>query len=122
MSKYATAAILKVIVTFGIVGAILTSPAAAQQRQGSLELHKIRHLVDENGQLWLTLQLVNQGNHIVNVARVAPSATGPWTESGQKIEAGAAIRAKMKLGKDMPQSVWVDTSDGMLVFNLPARQ
>ena len=122
MSKYSMAAILKVIVICATLGAVLARPAAAQQRQGSLELHKIRHLVDENGQLWLTLQLVNQGNHIVNVARVAPSAAGPWTESGQKIEAGTAIRAKMKLGKDMPQSIWVDTSDGMIIFNLPSRQ
>jgi hypothetical protein len=114
--------LLKLLVACGIVGALLCAPAAAQLRQGSLELHKVRHLTDENGNLWLALQLVNHGDHIVNVAGVAPSRLGPWTDTGQKVEPGTAIRAKMKLGKDMPQTIWVDTSEGLLVFKLPARQ
>jgi hypothetical protein len=122
MSKCATAAVLKIVLFCGIVSVLLSVPAAAQPRQGSLELHKVRHLVDENGNLWLALQLVNHGDHVVNVAGVAPSRLGPWTNTGQKVEPGTAIRAKMKLGKDTPQTIWVDTSEGLLVFKLPARQ
>ena len=121
MSKHMKAAILKLILICGIVGAGFSTPATGQQRQGSLELHRVRNQVDENGQLWLALQLVNQGNHVINIARVAPSEQGPWTDTNQKIEPGLAIRAKMKVGKDAPQAICVDTSDGMIVFKLPAR-
>jgi hypothetical protein len=103
------------------VAAVFAATATAQQRQGSLELHKIRHLADENGQLWLSLQLVNRGTHVVKVAGVAPSRLGPWTNTGETIDPGAAIRAKMKLGKEMPRTVWVDTSEGLIVFVLPSR-
>lgn len=122
MSRYTKAAFLKLILACGIVGAILTGPAAAQLRQGSLELHKVRRMVDDNGNPWLALQLVNQGNHIISIASVAPSRQGPWTDTNQKIEPGTAIRAKMKLGKDAPQEIWVDSSDDMITFKLPARQ
>jgi hypothetical protein len=103
------------------VAAAMTATAAAQQRQGSLELHKVRHLADDNGELWLSLQLVNRGTHVVKVVGVAPSRLGPWTNTGEKIDPGSAIRAKMKLGKDIPRTIWVDSSEGLVVFILPNR-
>jgi hypothetical protein len=122
MLKFGPAAVLKMILAVGVATTLLVATAAAQQRQGDIELHKVRHVVDQNGQIWFTLQLVNRGTHIVNVAGVAPSRLGPWTDTGQKIEPGAAIRAKMKAGKEAPQTIWVDTSEGLMVFKLPPRQ
>lgn len=111
---------MKLFLQVTAIALVIAATASASQRQGSLELHKVHHVLDENGQVWLTVQFVNQGNHPVTVAGIAPSRWGPWTKIGQKIDPGSVVRGKIKTSDKDPKNIWVDSSEGLSVFALSA--
>jgi len=90
-------------------------------KTGSLEIRKIRHMVDENGKVVLSVQFLNHGTKPVKLTAISPTRMGPWVKMDQKVEAGAMVKALMKTDKGEPTAVWVTTSEGLCEFDLPAR-
>jgi len=118
-------------VRMGIVGFLLavgcpsaTAPlavAAQQQKQTSLQLHRWKFRIDENGQTYLWVQLANTGTRPVKVAGIAAQQKGPWLVINQQVQPEAHIRWQIRVGKQAPTAVWVDCSEGLLHFDLPTR-
>jgi len=118
-------------VRMGIVGFLLavgcpsaTAPlalAAQQQKPTSLQLHRWKFRMDENGQTFLWVQLANTGSKSVQVAGIAAQKKGPWLVINQKLQPEANLRWQIKVAKQAPNAVWVDCSEGLLHFDLPTR-
>ena len=100
---------------------LLATPAGAGQRNGSLELHRWKHLMDEGGHVWLSIQLTNEGNAPVTVKGIALSALGPWSDVSETAQPGQRVRAKLKTDEDpasKPVDVWIFSSEGLCKFEL----
>jgi hypothetical protein len=99
-------------------------PAYAQAEQtASLHLKKIRYYLDENGRPWLAAHFSNDGNATVAVKAMSPARSGPWTTIDQKVESGSMLRGAIPVkGGDALTELWVDSSQGLLHFDLPKRK
>jgi hypothetical protein len=100
---------------------LLATPAGAGQKQGSLELHRWKHLMDEGGHLWVAVQFNNTGNGPITVKGIAPSAFGPWSDVSQTAEPGQRVRAKLKTDDqsiDKPMDIWIFSTEGLAKFTL----
>ena len=102
--------------------AVAPTPAVAQQAQGALHVRKWKHLVDGGGQVFLAMQFLNESTHSVTILGIAPTRVGPWVNVGRKFNSGDMHRILMKVTKDDPAQVWVDTTDGLMVFTPPVRR
>ena len=103
------------------IAALLATPAGAGQRNGSLELHRWKHLMDDGGRFWVSVQLTNDGSAPVTVKGIAPSAFGPWSDVSQVAEPGQRIAAKLKVDgepSDKAMDVWIYSSEGLCKFVL----
>ena len=100
---------------------LLATPAGAGQKNGSLELHRWKHLMDEGGHLWIAIQLTNDGAAPVTVKGIALSAFGPWNDVSQTAEPGQRVRAKLKIddkAAEKPVDVWIYSTEGLCKFVL----
>jgi hypothetical protein len=100
---------------------LLAAPAGAGQRNGSLELYRWKHVMDEGGHLWLAIQLTNKGNGPITVKGIAASAFGPWSDVSETAEPGQRIRAKLKTDSDpaeKPVDIWIYSTEGLAKFVL----
>jgi hypothetical protein len=114
--------LLRFLVGLALAAVLFPAAAAADQsRQGSLELRRIKRVIDGDGRVWLSLQLANHGNKTVTVTGIAPSRFGPWSDVGKAVEPNANLKTLMKIVKDEPTTVWFSTSEGLCVFQLPAK-
>ena len=96
--------------------------ASAAQQQSALHFHKAKYFMDQNGQPWLSVQFVNEGNTAIKVDAIAPDRNGPWTKINENVAPSAKVRGAVKIVKDTPASVWVDSSVGMLEFDIAPRK
>jgi hypothetical protein len=99
--------------------ASLIVPAAASNSQAGLMLRRTRFVMDDTGQVWLSAQFLNDSNKPIGIHAVAPAKTGPWTSVGQTITPGATVRGTMKISDGGPSFLWVDSTLGLLRFELP---
>ena len=106
----------------GVPAALISSPAIAQQQQGSLHLRKAKFHMDDAGQVWLQVQFDNKGTKPIRVVGVSPNRAGPWSPVGQTVEPDGRVKGELKVQKDPPTVVWVNCSEGLLRFELPKRQ
>ena len=114
--------LLRLLVGLALAGVLFPAAAAADQsRQGSLELRKIKHVIDGDGRVWLSLQLANHSTKTVTVTGMAPTRFGPWSDVGKAVEPNANLKTLMKIVKDEPTAIWFSTSEGLCVFQLPAK-
>lgn len=102
--------------------AFAPAPAIAQQSQGTLHVRKWKHVVDGGGQTFLSIQFLNTGTKPITLLGIAPTRVGPWINLGQKLQPGEMTRALMKATKGDPEKVWVDCSEGLLVFEPPSQR
>ena len=103
------------------VAMVLATPAGAGQRNGSLELHRWKHLMDDGGHMWVSVQLTNDGSAPITVKGIAPSALGPWSDVSQVAEPGQRVAAKLKVdddATDKPMDVWIYSTEGLCKFEL----
>jgi len=107
----------------GLAVCLATAVASADGgAHGPLHLHKWKYVMDDRGQSWLSVQFSNESGKAVTIVGVAPNRGGPWTNVGQTVASGAMLRVAMKIVKDEPSAVWLETPQGFLNFNLPARR
>lgn len=104
------------LIVFAALASIL-APVAASTNE-PLTLRKTRYVMDNSGQVWLSVLLVNNGTQPVSVLGLAPAKAGPWTTVGQTAAPGATVRSAMKV-KENTTALWVDSSRGILRFDLP---
>lgn len=110
----------KVLAMIGVAAvASLIAPAAASNSQAGLTLRHIRYVMDDAGQVWLSAQFLNDGTKPIGINAVAPGKAGPWTNVGQTAAPGATVRGKMKVSDGGPAVLWVDSTLGLLRFELP---
>jgi hypothetical protein len=108
------------LVCVGLLLAIMSGTLLAGQT-GSLHVRKVHYLLDETGQAWVVVHLINDGNSVVTVNAIAPSQSGPWASVGQALQPGGTVRGQLKASDSGPAVVWVASSQGLLQFELPAR-
>ena len=101
--------------------AAMPTHALAQQAQGSLHVRKWKHLVDGGGQVFLAMQFLNEANHPITIRAIAPGRYGPWAPVKQTMNPGDMHRILMKIANNDPAQVWVDTTDGPMIFAPPHR-
>ena len=107
------------IVALTVLGSCAS--ALGDPRGTSLEIRRIKHVIDENGKEWLSVQFSNHGTKAVKVSAVAPTKMGPWVNVDKSVEAGGMVKTLLKIDKKEPTAVWLNTSEGMAVFDLPAK-
>jgi hypothetical protein len=118
-SRFVTVVLASVLAfTFAMAGRVSAEPGA----QGSLVLRKVKHVIDGDGRVWLSVQFANPTTKTITVTSIGPSRYGPWGNVGRSVESGAAIKALMKIEKSEPGEVWIKTSEGTCVFELPKRE
>lgn len=121
MHKPMRVGVLGLALIVGMPTALAPTQASAQQQQSSLQLHRFKYHIDENGQVWLTVQFANKGHKAIRVVGVSPNRVGPYTPVGQIVEPDALVKGSIRLIKDGPSVVWVNCSEGLIRFALPAR-
>jgi hypothetical protein len=94
-------------------------PASASDTQAGLELRKSKYVMDDSGQVWLSVQLVNDGKKPLGILGLAPAKAGPWTTVSQNAAPGAVVRSAMKVKDGGVTVLWVDSTAGILRFELP---
>lgn len=97
----------------------LANNSAAADIQPQLHLRKANYTLDGSGNVYLRLLFINDGTVPIGVTAFAPAREGPWTEINQKVDPGALVRGAIKVGNDAPTAIWVDSSQGLLRFDLP---
>jgi hypothetical protein len=114
---------IKTMALFLAIGFVspFARPCSAADVQAQLHLRKTKYTIDENGQVWLRLIFINDGSAPIGVTAFAPARQGPWTAVNQKVEPGALVRGAIKASEGGPTVVWVDSSQGLLRFELPKR-
>ena len=95
--------------------------ALGDPRGSSLEIRRIKHVIDGDGKEWLSVQFANHGQKAVTVSAISPAKMGPWVNVDKSVEAGANVKMLMKIDKKEPTAVWLTTSEGMCVFDLPGK-
>jgi len=114
--------LVRLLQVLALAAALFPAAAAAEPAgQSSLELRRVKHVIDGDGRVWLSIQLANHGNKPVTVTGIAPTRFGPWSDVGKAVEPNANLKTLMKIAKDEPTSVWFSTSEGLCVFQLPAK-
>lgn len=110
----------KLLVMIGMTAvASLIAPAAASNTQAGLTLRRTRYVMDETGQVWLWAQFLNDSNKPIAIRGLAPSKAGPWSNVGQTAAPGTTLKGSMKVSDGGPSSLWVDSSVGLLRFDVP---
>jgi len=94
--------------------------ALGDPKAGSLEIRRIKHVIDNDGKVWLSVQFANHGTKAVTVSAISPTKMGPWVKVDKSVEAGGTVKTLMKTARKEPTAVWLTTSEGMCVFDLPA--
>jgi hypothetical protein len=94
--------------------------ALGDPKPTSLEIRRIKHVIDDNGKVWLSVQFTNHGTNAVKVSAISPTKMGPWVNVDKSVEAGGTVKTLMKVDKKEPTAIWLTTSEGMTVFDLPA--
>lgn len=109
----------KLLLMIGIlaVGSLI-APVAASNTQAGLTLRHTRFVMDDTGQVWLSAQFLNDTSKPIGIRAVAPAKAGPWTSVGQTAAPGATVRGAMKVSDSGPSVLWVDSSQGLLRFEL----
>ena len=107
------------IVALTVLGSCAS--ALGDPKGTSLEIRRIKHVIDENGKEWLSVQFSNHGTKAVKVSAVAPTKMGPWVTVDKSVEAGGMVKTLLKIDKKEPTAVWLNTSEGMTVFDLPPK-
>ena len=95
----------------------MLAPVAASTNQ-PLSLRKSKYVMDGSGQVWLSVVLANEGKQPVSILGLAPAKAGPWTNVDQIAAPGSTVRSAMKV-KEGTTALWVDSSQGILRFELP---
>jgi len=108
------------IVALTVLGTCAT--ALGEPKASSLEIRRIKHVIDGDGKEWLSVQFTNHGNKAIKISAVAPTKMGPWVNVDKSVESGGMVKTLMKLDKKDPTTVWLTTSEGMCVFNLPSNK
>jgi hypothetical protein len=90
-------------------------------RTSSLEIRKVKHAVDGDGKVWLSVQFANHGTRAVMVSAISPTRMGPWVNVDKSVEAGGNVKALMKIAGAEPKAVWITTSEGLCQFDLPSQ-
>ena len=110
----------KLLVMIGVTAVLsLLVPAEASSSQAGLTLRHTRFVMDDTGQVWLSAHFLNDTNKPIRIHAVAPSKAGPWTSVGRTVAPGATVRGAMKISDGGPSFLWVDTTLGLLRFELP---
>jgi hypothetical protein len=113
------------ILVYSICGLAMLAMSARASGEpgstGSLEIRKVKHVIDGDGKVWLSIQFANHGTKTVSVSAISPGRLGPWVKVDQSVEAGAAMKTLMNIARDEPTTVWISTSEGLCKFDLPAR-
>ena len=99
--------------------ATLVAPVSASDAHAGLMLRKAKCVMDGSGQVWLSVQLVNDGKKSLAILGLAPAKAGPWTTVGQNAAPGAVVRSAMKVKDGGVTVLWVDSTAGILRFELP---
>ena len=99
--------------------ASLVAPVSASDVHAGLTLRKAKYVMDDSGQVWLSVQLVNDGKKPLAILGLAPAKAGPWTSVGQNAAPGATVRSAMKVKEGGVTVLWVDSTAGILRFELP---
>ena len=118
-SRFVRVALLALLSALTAVTAARSTLAAPQ---AGLDLRKAKYFMDDKAQVWVSVRLVNVGNNPLTVNGVAPAKAGPWTNVGQNVQPGAMVRAALKVPADGAKTLWVDSSAGILRFDLPHQQ
>lgn len=100
---------------------MLVAPVSASDAHAGLTLRKAKYVMDDSGQVWLSVQLVNEGRKPMAILGLAPAKAGPWTSVGQNATPGATVRSAMKVKDGGVTVLWVDSTAGILRFELPHR-
>jgi hypothetical protein len=111
--------LLRSLVALTVLGTCAS--ALGDPKPSSLEVRRIKHVIDDNGKEWLSVQFLNHGNKTVTISAVSPAKMGPWVNVDKSVEAGSMVKTLMKIDNKAPTAVWLTTSEGMCVFDLPAR-
>lgn len=110
----------KLLVMIGMTAvASLLAPAAASNTQAGLTLRRARYVMDDTGQVWLWAQFLDDSNKPISIRGIAPSKAGPWTNVSQSAAPGATMKGTMKVSDGGPAFLWVDSSVGLLRFDVP---
>ncbi|HEY2586878.1 MAG TPA: hypothetical protein VGI81_14125 [Tepidisphaeraceae bacterium] len=110
------------MVVLALAALVLAPGAASAGPQAGIDLRKTKYYMDDKGQVWLSVHLHNEGTRPVAVIGLAPDKAGPWTTVGQNVPPGATLRSAMKVPDNGVSVVWVDSSAGILRFELPQRR
>lgn len=108
-----------------IVAAVMASFAprlAAGEQKAALRIQKLRYTLDGNGQAWLSVRFVNEGNASIHVNAFAPAQEGPWSAVKEDVGPGSTVRGQVKAVDGNVAVIWVDSSQGLLRFEVPKRR
>lgn len=109
-------------ILLALVAWTLAPRAASAAPRAGLDVRKTKYFMDDKGQVWLSVHLVNGGDKPVTIVRLAPSESGPWTNVGQSVAPGETVRGAIKVQDGGIAAVWVDSSQGVLRFDLPQKR
>jgi hypothetical protein len=121
MQRMMSISLVRTIV-FALVALVIAPVATLAAPQAGIDLRKTKYFMDDKGQVWLSVHLHNEGSQPVAVIGLAPDRSGPWTSVGQNLPPGATLRGAMKMPAKGVSVVWVDSSAGLLRFELPQRR
>jgi hypothetical protein len=113
--------LVRMLVLALIALAMTPTPASAASQAG-IDLRKTKYIMDDKGQVWLSVHLHNDSPRPVAVLGLAPDKAGPWTTVGQNLPPGVTLRSAMRIPEGGVTVVWVDTSVGILRFELPQKR
>ena len=121
MLKGTRVGVMSLLLAIGCAVLAPTRLAGQPQHQPSLQLHRCHYRVDENGQTWLWVSLANSGSKPVTIAGISPAQNGPWTLVKRKVDSGGIFRGALKIPAGQPPAaLWVDSTEGLEKFDLPA--
>lgn len=110
------------MLVLALIAVVATPTPASAVPQAGVNLRRTKYFMDDKGQVWLSVHLHNEGPRPVAVMGLAPDKAGPWTSVGQNLPPGQTLRGAMKVPEGGVTVVWVDSSAGILRFELPQRR
>jgi len=113
----------------GIIGLIAMAAAlsamapvvAAAEQHSPLRLQKFHYTLDGGGQPYLALRFINESTKPVDAVSIAPDPKGPWTTLNQTIAPGDTLRTQFKSPEGGVATVWINSKQGLLKYDLPKR-
>ena len=103
---------------------VLGASASALGEPGkppSLEIRKVKHLIDGDGKVFLSIQFANHGTKPVTLSAISPTRMGPWVNVNKSVDPGNNVKTLLKIDKSEPTALWLTTSEGLCQFDLPPR-